>query len=841
MEPVNFNSNQKLEVDATHTLKASKKITIDDKGIIHLPDGRRLRIARVTIEGKTIDFNNLDLSNKEFKAKVENEVTKILSQFSKENTLSKDDGSYKLSLFKEKVVLKSEKAQNVVVRETANLKLEKSTKYENSLTSMESQGLEIITKNEKMNLLKHSFTKKPMGPIKAISIRVAAVAFVILFSPLILTTFVLVNAAAYTYRAVKNESILTASSDLKRKTEENKWDALEKIYRSQINESKAGPENLSKIYFNALSFSSDSEKLGVLQDKTERHLIRAFKRSGVKYNAASYNKLKDNLTLSDFAVNENLKSKIRSIAPELNGILKDDDISIISHESKAAHTDTSKADQKKLKSLMKVFENPPANRTVANDTLIANLRAVIDSPTYQALKEHPENEYIKLVEKLSCGIWNKPKVLPAYQKFGKEVLENIDSYNNLNRDIDGKKMVTILNDSHHYLEKKLFTDHGILEKIIYAFTHPLKSLQAASSEGGLLREVSRAFGFGAFDPHGTANNNPSLQGVTKASIRDGRNTVNATINNCYGGSPTIGSRTETKIAPEYLALCQACENNQFATSKDNDIPSVIYYTSLQDIENIFHGDDERGFAVMELNEKYPLSFFGMTLAKDSDFYMMRGVYSNPEWDGVLNFGAQVFKQFESEKCYQYGDRTTGATGHGMYLPYGSKKWTPILAAIQNKANARFDEILKQNPLIEPNKLRGAYQEYVYSMIEAYTELEIAKEIAKRTGNHEPLVMTMKLCKGNLDRGGAENAKNCYTRLPLDSSNEELISLVLGSFEGRAITTCDRTILPDRLPQVLSFIEFVGRKEFQDDLLNLFNDPKINIVIDKAPAFTPALN
>lgn len=812
---VNQDSNFRKTIGKNDSVS---QVKIDDKGIIHFPDGRKFRIGRITIEDKTLNFSDLNKEDQKFKQKVEDEVAKNLQRFCKTDELKKDDGTYKLSLSKEKVTLQTS-TEKVMVKETIK-------KYEKNLNTIQASGLKIIKKIEEIEVNKHIFTKSPMGTAKSIAIKVGTVAAVILASPLLLVAGVAINAGVWIHKTIKKDSIVNEAEILTKKTEQYKWSGLKEIYTSQV----GGGISVTK------GFSSNEEKLKVLQNKLERHLMLSFKRNGKNYDNTIFRDLQSNLKLNDFANLETLKSKIRNLAPESNKILSDDEILDLYQESKAAFMDTSRADQEKIANLLETFETKPVDFTAANQEITAKLRDVIDSPTYQALKEDAENEYVKLVHKLSCGIWNNVKALPAYQEFGEKVLKDIDSYKGLDgKPIDGKKMVEILNESHHYLEKKLFTDHGLIQKVIFAFTHPEMSFRAASSEGGMLREMVGAFGFGTFDPHGTANNNPSIQGTTRASIINGEETINATINNCYGGSPTISNRTGTQIAQEFHAVCQAAENNQFAKTKDNSIPSIVYYTSLQDIENTGHGDDERSFALMELNKKYPLSFLGMTLAKDSDFYMMRGKYKNPEWKGIEDYSAQVFKQFESKKCYQYGDRTRGETGHGMYLPGGQEKWKPILSAIQNNAIAHFESIKDE----DPKKLRGAYQEYVYSMIEAYIELEIAKEIYERTGNKTPLIMTMKLCKGNLDRGGAENAKNLYTRMPSDHT--QFSSTVLGAFEGRALTTCDRIILPDRLPQVLSFIELVDKKQFEQDLLNLCEGLGISFKNDQAPAFTPALS
>ena len=70
------------------------------------------------------------------------------------------------------------------------------------------------------------------------------------------------------------------------------------------------------------------------------------------------------------------------------------------------------------------------------------------------------------------------------------------------------------------------------------------------------------------------------------------------MNNCYGGSPTIGDHL---IAPEFEAAIQAAENNQLSPKEARDpaIPMVVIYNNLQNLDKK-HGEGPRSRTIMLL-------------------------------------------------------------------------------------------------------------------------------------------------------------------------------------------------------------------------------------------------
>jgi hypothetical protein len=810
------------------------KITKD--GIIEFADGRQFRIKEVKIGDQIINFENLQKNNQEFKQLVENQVVRSFTHNPHIDETANDNGLYNLSLIKE-----IEKLKNTALNPQHLQELEE------GIENLHHQGTKII---QESNLKKHTFTAHIPSNLQTTCIKASAVAFAILTSPIWIPLAGLIYTGSAIHRAIKKTTITDAAESMQIAQEKAKWEAIDKVYESEIRKTKNiiqdsrfrdKPEAISHELMKKANVAlQDKEK--VFELKLERSLRRAFQRVGQDFDITTFNALKDVLTPRDLKDFENLRFKLRNIAPEITHILTDADIQEMVEQSKALFDDTIIEDQQKLTNLIEALEIPDSDVRETNVKVLFALREVLNSATYEALKEDPSNNLVKLVQLLSSSYWNNVKALPAYQAFGEEVQQNLNAFNALQPGevITGPKMKEILTESHHHLEKELFTDHGIPAKILYAVNNPLQALDSMSSEGGVLRAVSTAFGRGVYDPHGI-NNNPSIQGATNAQIRLNQRNIDVTVNNCYGGSPTIGDENKTVISPEYLAMCQAAENNQFAKVKDKRIPTNIYYTNFQNIENP-HGEGERSFAIMQLNDRFPLSFTGMTLAKDSKFYMMKEEYKDPIWTDAASFGKEMLEVFANEKTYQYGSRTIETKdmngkyigGNGIFLPGGANKWKPVLESIIETANDRFEAIPNQH-LINPRELRGAYQEYVYSMIQAYTEMEIAREYAEKTGDTTPLITATRACKENIDRGGAENAKYLHTRFSSSASNEERVSTVIGALECRALSVRKRIILGARLPQVFAFIEHVEKDDFNADLDKLYRQQ--GLAFNRTPTYS----
>ncbi len=580
------------------------------------------------------------------------------------------------------------------------------------------------------------------------------------------------------------------------------------------------------------------EELAITQEKKEscnECILNAFKASGITPTAEKSNEIKNTIDQFDTQVFNNtttLKTVIEEKFPELKGKITDEALDSIL-KGKQFVNDMSYIDK-----LEDLFSKDIQDYPLANKLILENLRNFLQSPTYDALKEDSDHPLIKMVHKLASGIWNDVNVLFAYEEMGKAITNLAE---NQSTPKEEGKLVNLIKSSIKVQQEQLMTDHGLTAKAYYALQHPgqaVASLVSESRKDGYLQLL------GTYDPHMLANN-PSKQSETRLSIGSEENPVKGRINNCYGGSPTVGA----VISPEFAAMVQAAENNLFAAHPDPTIPSFVYYTNLQNIENK-GGEGERSSSIMEMQRRYPMSFIGITLAKDSQFYKL-GSYGHGEWKNVENqvwtnaeaFGIELKEKFLQPKCFEYFDRTQAETGNGIYLPGNAEFWGPVLDAIVKQANTHFTETNIKG--VKAAELLGAYQEYVYTMIQAYVEIFSIQNVNNFNGNTQPLITSIRACKENIDRGGAENAKYLYTRLTFKPNgerytNEERANLIIGALSSRALSSRNRMILEARLPQILAFFDKFQPEEIQQDIEKLVTGLGIKFTADGQPKFNPAL-
>ena len=450
--------------------------------------------------------------------------------------------------------------------------------------------------------------------------------------------------------------------------------------------------------------------------------------------------------------------------------------------------------QNRLEEFKKTFEiNNHLDSRQHNELILAAFRRLLESEGYQAMKFNASHPAIQFIHRFAASIWNV-KVMDHYQEFGEKALKRADEL--AKTEPQEKTLSEAITASIKSVSHDLFQVRSLPELLMYTATHPLQTLYSIVSEGHWYSKVIAAI-IGKYDPHGVLSNNPSLQGTTTLRMEKGR----ATINNVYGGSPTIGD----EIAPEFLAVLQAAENNQFAEKKDHiaEIPDKVFYTNFQN--NLgHHGEAIRSAAIMKLNELYPLSFLGITLTKDSDFYLMKG--GNIQWNGADQMKAEMLSELTR-------------AGSGYYFPGKIEDWLPLLHGVLDNAVAVFkDKQAATND--EAFKLRGAFIEYVYASLQLCLEVKLAQELVEK-GFWNPHVHSQRACKENIDRGGAANAAYLNLRLGLtDLVEKDKQELVVGALHCRALGARRRMILPDRLPQVLAFIEQIDPKDFWEQQKNL---------------------
>jgi hypothetical protein len=110
------------------------------------------------------------------------------------------------------------------------------------------------------------------------------------------------------------------------------------------------------------------------------------------------------------------------------------------------------------------------------------------------------------------------------------------------------------------------------------------------------------------------------------------------------------------------------------------------------------------------------------------------------------------------------------------------------------------------------------------MLNAHLEVHSLQALIDQ-GIVKPLMTAISACKENIDRGGMENTKYMYIRLP--KNNNDKLSLLTGVMHSRALSARDRVILKKRMPQVLDFMRLTDPDEFRKDMKDLLKFESID--------------
>lgn len=628
------------------------------------------------------------------------------------------------------------------------------------------------------------------------------------------------NAISEKYTIYRQpESPLAKIREMKKQEETDKLDTMKKVLDDFPELSKVSPKEGAKSLTENLTTRLRDNQLE--QNRGARYILRELSKKE-PFDPAWIKALNDQniiktLSFDDIGVfPETLTYQLKENYPSLKNI---EDIRLldwkkISHKAQKRTIKPKNIEkevrmyERSLKELLTILKNSDSNHSAStNQELVAALRKALSSRVYEALKDDPNNSSVQLLHRLASDLWNKAPSMDAYCDVGQSIVEEMDIPDG---EMDGAALAEHLEKSHKTMSELHYTDHG-LGKISYGLTHPAQLLGSMASEGGVARTVASTVGKGVYDSHGKLANNPSLQGTTTLSLKSGKK---AEVRNCYGGSPTIGDH---RISPEFKAAIQAAENNQMLPpdKRDKNIPTMVIYNNLQSLDKK-HGEGPRSRTIMLLNEKYPLSFRGATFSKDSALYMMpEGAIWKAD-DDPSEFGKIMRAQLD--RSFNPNEK-----GHGFYFHGSKEKWDPIFDQVFELANAHFQK-LKDNQSelyinIGPEGLQGAYQEYVYSLLNSAIEMDSVQTLIKK-GIDDPTIMVITACKENIDRGGMENTKYLYNRLN-ETEEQDRLPLIMGAMHSRALSARDRIILKKRMTQILSYMKTTSPETFKDDQMKLF--------------------
>jgi hypothetical protein len=682
---------------------------------------------------------------------------------------------------------------------------------------------------------KHKIEKHAgIGVSRHLIRKIGLIATVILGAPFALTAGILNGFLKLKEKYIIAHSpgkILPSVRKMKQKEELDKFTTMQNVLKDPKFNSLIGliPAQAAKRL--TADLKNNLENSRYLPNKAARLLLRSMSRND-PFNPIWNKVFKEVLIFCDFSNAAGIEEFIErmSIYPELSSQVRSIDWQALSKKVNKHQIEPKNLDkeiqnfEKLMGTLLSQLQTNNGDPATANPLFITTFRKALNSPVYHNIKEDPSDLNAKLLHRLAVDMWNKAPSMEAYSELGAKIIEQMEVPGpNL-----GKNEVILadqLKASHTKMEELHYAAHGF-SGILYAITHPLQILGSLASEGGFARHIPGMFGLDVYDSHGTLANNPSLQGVTE--IKQGDQLLGK-IHNCYGGSPTIGDH---KIAPEFEAVLLAAENNQMAypVDRDNNIPMIVNYNNLQNRDKK-HGESPRSGTIMLCNDKYPLSFRGTTFSKDSDFYLKP---TDDLWQSPAEFGAKMIH--ELVRSFDPLEK-----GHGFYFHGPLERWRPAFDGAIAATTAHFEKLSRENPdfynSLTPKDLQGAYQERVYSFLNAVIEMESAKSLFDR-GIRDFIIMVISACKENIDRGGMENAKYLFTRLSEMFAPEGWTALIMGAMHSRALSARDRVILKARMPQVLNFIKTTKPAEFRTDMANLFDQLGYGMRYGKFEAHLP---
>lgn len=649
---------------------------------------------------------------------------------------------------------------------------------------------------------------------------------------------------------------LPAIRHMKEVEEKNKFAAMQKVlHKHKIDLSIATPDEIARDYTESILL--DHNKL--IADGYKRQIVKELSRQ-TSFSTA-WLQILAAWTIPHQSINEDgtvdydvlLETEIKSNDEVLAALkallfLTDQkktifaaDLTAKMHRTSNKLTKMSLRLESHLQEFKKLFEemlwllkDPKELRTInptqANRTFIRLYRHLLQHPIYTAFKQDPTLAHVSLLHDFACAIWNDVHVLTEYKAVGKAIIFDASLQANICDPLENSSNVAYkLSSSQACVARLHHANDTLISKIRYGSTHFWQMMGTLASEGGILRLIPMLLGAEDYDAHGKLSNNPSLQGTTQWEGL----TLKGAVNNCYGGTPTIGDH---QVAPEFKAFLQAIENNLLDpdTRNSKQTPSKVIYNNLQNIDK-FHGEGPRSRTLMKLNETYPLSFKGTILAKDSALFTMKST-KDVVWENAKQFGAVLKERL------LLGVNSPEKAGHGFYFFGSSEKWEIIFNAIIEAVNSQFVDVPTPLAIEERISLQGAYQEYVYALLICVIECQTIQEL-NAAGIEYPLVTAITACKENIDRGGMENMKYMYLRLPFADkdkrplSNDEQLDYLVGVMNSRPLSARDRAILKNRMHQTLSFIEKVTPEQFNRTLEALLTALNLTARLTYAPDTT----
>lgn len=569
---------------------------------------------------------------------------------------------------------------------------------------------------------------------------------------------------------------------------------LEHDLRSQRTVKQKILQHVAKSFAKQGQSLPEQVRKELLQDKTE-----------IKLNHPDST---DKLTaiLKQFGIADNMAAKIAfDVLQESNAPFKNLHI-----ETKDLLVTTQK--------LEKLISNPIPEEflTGANFEVKELLRQAFGNKAYMALKECEDNPTIRFLHEINLAMYTETPLLSAYLS-EESTTPGLGDQLYLNALQGGHSEQTpgtfIEKMRSRAIEKGLFASHNSLN---YIFQHVFQFWGAFTS-------TRIGSYFSNYDPAGKFGNNVGALSIEEFRVagKQGKAIDVRTP------SPTIGNR----VAPEYRAALQAIENQKIAEMylkpnrdgvKGYGRPSCWMYTNYQEITNANNGENQRSVAIMQLNEESPIAFRGITLSKDSPYFLDGLGHGSAMWkeidknttpfsaNDIDSFIADMTHTFSNDSHFTLQARTEEVNkGAGLYFHTRNEdEKKAILKIIKSTAQvtgAFLRTAMRDKTFMgrEAWKIKVAAKEFAYAGIQGKLRNE---ELASQASLNvdTPTVVTTSACKEDIDRGFTDHIK----RMWLASDVE--IDVLARIISLPALMARFRLILKDRIQPLVALMDEFNR-------------------------------
>ena len=479
--------------------------------------------------------------------------------------------------------------------------------------------------------------------------------------------------------------------------------------------------------------------------------------------------------------------------------------------------------------------------------VIKSLRACESNAAYQFLRENEAHPVIQYLHIIALVAFTQPVHLTAYSKFGDHLAEVTSK--GLEKETpttfrlpNEKPLPKLLRKARDFGYKLgLIKDDLTLE---YVIKHPSKSLSAFSSHW-LGKKI-----LGYLRPYDPNLDQENHQGAAYDEAYRFDNGEKVDSRRIYAATPTIGDT----VSGEAKLFLQAMQNRHFFSKeelKKDPYPFLVWNcTNLQNITTSEEGS--RSVAIMELAQQFPLSFYGISLTLDSDFYKagVRGHNEKKITEQILENGKEPFNENYQKKMYNEIINPKNFTlekrkkaenkGGGNYFPLRTEaernqfsndcEWLIQLA---------FDAIPPSESLTGQELYafqwyqKAAFRELVTMGLIKYFEAKSAQKLASEQ-KENPQMVTSAQCKECIDRGGRIDAAFIWGSTSDSKENEKL---AFTAFHARALLCRSRLILPDRAEPFYALTQMCDQgqvNKFLKDVARMATGQAQDTVSDATP-------